>query len=661
MASRGQSTELGSDKVLALVLDEVYKDGEVSAEERVLIDQVRAAFALPPELCSKLEARARQRFREGKLGSKRALSKLRVHEKCLALVLADGEVTPEERQIVDCLGNLLGISKEDHARCVARAKAGLKARNTAAPTVSVAAEAASEPALAPPVEAPSPAAPATSPAELRARIDESMDLSTKAASGGVEPQVLERTMVLASWASQAMQGDSEELLAGFKVAVNIAPILVLSRQLERVEQLLASGLARGSEIDELEIRFEAALMSCFAASTRYSAPPWPYEIAGMAFRLAPWASASAELVRVAASIARCAARSNGSALDMLREMPADIPEALEAVRAGAYADRVVSSLASQRGVDAWQALEELRKLHQSRRLATIGSVLAEAAGNWLHGAGVDESVPQARFISVVKLLTSLAEEAPSESCRSRALAAASEAILDRLQSKRDEAGVREHVERLKNLASRSSGDEELAFDLARGVSRAAVARVHLLKPADGLAGLAAGVGKLFGKADPELTSLRETLENLTRQHPSSKALASARSRFKRVTGMPVQAPAGATPEPASLHPHVLALQTAFQRIQRSPRDQSAEKAYFEALLSGFPARIRSEGPSVFEKDELYFLDVVDEVERQLLEDRAEFWRYQTTKLEILMRGLAEDATPRVARKAQALCARYRWM
>ncbi|MBI4872359.1 MAG: hypothetical protein HY814_12425 [Candidatus Riflebacteria bacterium] len=153
------------------------------------------------------------------------------------------------------------------------------------------------------------------------------------------------------------------------------------------------------------------MMSCLAASTRYSAPPWPYEVAGMAFRLAPRDSAPAELVRVAVSTARCAARDNGSALDLLREMPADIPEAQEAVRAGAYADRVVSSLAGQRGVDAWQALEELRQLHVSRRLATTGSVLAEAAGSWLDAAGVDESVPQARFLSVVKLLAGLAEDA----------------------------------------------------------------------------------------------------------------------------------------------------------------------------------------------------------------------------------------------------------
>ncbi|MBI3892500.1 MAG: hypothetical protein HY303_13335 [Candidatus Wallbacteria bacterium] len=158
--------ELNSEGLLALALDEALKDGEIDAQEAVLLSRLQQDLQLDAGSRGRLERKARERFEQGRLGRARPLSKRRLYEKLILLALADGQVTEKERKLVKYAAGLLDITPEEHQRISEGAKQKMRARTEAAKAgVPAPAESAGEmPVPAdlqdpePPVAAPPPAA-----------------------------------------------------------------------------------------------------------------------------------------------------------------------------------------------------------------------------------------------------------------------------------------------------------------------------------------------------------------------------------------------------------------------------------------------------------------------------------------------------------------------
>lgn len=68
-------------------------------------------------------------------------------------------------------------------------------------------------------------------------------------------------------------------------------------------------------------------------------------------------------------------------------------------------------------------------------------------------------------------------------------------------------------------------------------------------------------------------------------------------------------------------------------------------------------RVMREGEEVYQRDEAYFLDLLEEIGCQVQHDRSGYWRVQMPKLDTLTRYLLEGATPAIAGAARSLRAR----
>ncbi|MBI3893980.1 MAG: hypothetical protein HY303_20880 [Candidatus Wallbacteria bacterium] len=120
------SCELTPLRLLGLVMEEAFKDGEMSSEDDLLLGKLEKALRLPGGERVRLQQETEAKARAGRLGNARPFDRLRLFEKCLAQVFADGQVTDAEKKLVDLLGRLLEISKDEHRLCLATVRDKLK-------------------------------------------------------------------------------------------------------------------------------------------------------------------------------------------------------------------------------------------------------------------------------------------------------------------------------------------------------------------------------------------------------------------------------------------------------------------------------------------------------------------------------------------------------
>ncbi len=246
------ATEFSPQRLLALVFEEALLDGTISAGERKLIDVIQRGFRLPDELKHKLQSSVEDRFAAGKLGSSRPLSRTRLHEKCLCLVLVDGIISPGERRIIEAIGKLLKITPEEHTACMQRVRQWLRGRQaSSAAKVAPRPEApeVTQPAAEDPAAVVAPAEPEepeASPTVDSPPVGEvaTEDVEAPGAPAG-EAQLIEEVQAVAEEAPLTTETPREE------IAESVDTVPVSEPTLEELDQRTAdivSNLAGSSSV-----------------------------------------------------------------------------------------------------------------------------------------------------------------------------------------------------------------------------------------------------------------------------------------------------------------------------------------------------------------------------------------------------------------------------
>jgi hypothetical protein len=106
-------TRVSRHSLYSLVADEAFRDGQLEPWEARLLEAVAVAFELTPGQARQRNQRAIQRYRAGKLGSRRPLDPRHLMVKVLAAVGPEGPADFVEEARVEALRRLLDLAPED--------------------------------------------------------------------------------------------------------------------------------------------------------------------------------------------------------------------------------------------------------------------------------------------------------------------------------------------------------------------------------------------------------------------------------------------------------------------------------------------------------------------------------------------------------------------
>ena len=320
-------------------------------------------------------------------------------------------------------------------------------------------------------------------------------------------------------------------------------------------------------------------------------------------------------------------------------------EAVAAPAAAALAAWGRAALAARADAELARARDRLARLAMRHDQVGVRREYAGLLAALVASVVRDHFPAAAEGLLAAGLLEALARDHWEDRELTLAFASACPDIQLLLIAAREEAEHRKLLARLSELAQAHPRDEELALHLARGVVHVAVVRAGELAPAR-------------RGADPLLLALRGTLDGLLEGNPGSARLAELAARFERQPGAPASRvgplPIAAAARPR--HPDLLELRDAFERLQLGAE---AAVATLTRVLGVGPylGRVMREGEEAYQRDETYFLDLLEEVDRQVHEDRSGYWRVQSPKLDTMTRYMLEDATPAIVAAARALRAR----
>jgi Flp pilus assembly protein TadD len=115
--------DLSRRAILQILLEEVYRGGTASEEERKTVRYLRKALKLEDDAYKAVKARVKELFKAGQLAGPGEMDPVRVYRRAIELAYADGKVSGKERVYLKVLGKVLWITPEEHARVVRELKA----------------------------------------------------------------------------------------------------------------------------------------------------------------------------------------------------------------------------------------------------------------------------------------------------------------------------------------------------------------------------------------------------------------------------------------------------------------------------------------------------------------------------------------------------------
>jgi len=488
-------------------------------------------------------------------------------------------------------------------------------------------------------------------------IDEAVRLG-KLARDGASPDVARGVELVEAAAAIPPQRGRDRELALVALA-NLSAVVVPSGKLALVESALERLSIRPALAAAELVGYRGALsnaMMCVARSADPDAPARVLEAVEAAERLARIEPAGEQRWVVYADVAHQAVRflatnHHWTAIRTLEKrldaIPAEFKEITAPAVAGALTTWCIFAIDTKAAAEFSRARDRMarhaakfRHLEVQREWTTLQNCIVSAS--------VREQFPDtSEALVAASVFDTLVGSLGADRAIALTFAGGSSDLQLMVIAMRDARKHQQLLERIREIAAHHRADEEIAFAFARGIVNASIVCVKDVPPAR-------------RAADPILSALRQTLAQLVAAHPASANLRDAQGRFDRTVGPAGSAPSGpsgrgavpASARPARVrHADIIELRRCFEELQTG---SNAPMRAMGRILGTYPGRVRKEGEAVYAKDEQYFLDLLEEIEYQILNDRSGYWRIQGGMLESMTKYMLEDATPTIIAAARAL-------
>lgn len=496
---------------------------------------------------------------------------------------------------------------------------------------------------------------------------ESVELVRKLGTGAPGPADLDRATALATEAVDAVEASPSTPAADDALGrlVNVVPVLVKAARMDLVEQLLGRVIKATPATQVPTVHLRDALANALLAAFDPAHPRGTVAVVHLAQRLNAMTAGS--LDGILAGVARDAAKAlhvagHGALRDEVFAIleSSTPPSAGDVVawghQAGAWADRLVIDLSQGHFDQVESIVLHLEALASKSSSAEVATELAAA-----YACCLDANMPTPRVspttlkVWVERGLALLTAHRSHRALARNILSGAGPATLV-LHCLGDTEGLVRAVSILGGGAEAFGGDEELAFSLARVLVNLAILRC----PPDDhgpVDRLFTAVRRWMAPPDLVLQEARKAMGRCVAAVPKSRRIAGARGRFERITGRPIPVGPDARPVP---HADIENMADAFDAIQVQGPDAALEERIFAVVGTGpYLPRVRREGEGVYRSDETYFIDLIEEIERQIHEGGGGFWDTRQPQIEAMTRYLIEDATTAVADCARRLRSHYR--
>lgn len=123
--------ELTRRAILQVTLEEAYRGGRLSSDDRKLIGYLRKALRLGEADLQAVIIRVKEKHAEGLLGSPEDLfDHLRVYRSLIELAYADQKISGKEKRYIKILGKVLMITPEEHHQVVSEIKRSLAGKES---------------------------------------------------------------------------------------------------------------------------------------------------------------------------------------------------------------------------------------------------------------------------------------------------------------------------------------------------------------------------------------------------------------------------------------------------------------------------------------------------------------------------------------------------
>lgn len=113
VAVRPKLYALTADGVFAMILDEAFKDGQLSDEEQQIIQGAARLLGLTTEQHRQLFSEAESRFRSAGGGGKGELAPAELYRRILFVALEEGRESPDDKERLEGLRRILGLTARE--------------------------------------------------------------------------------------------------------------------------------------------------------------------------------------------------------------------------------------------------------------------------------------------------------------------------------------------------------------------------------------------------------------------------------------------------------------------------------------------------------------------------------------------------------------------
>ncbi|MBI4866153.1 MAG: tetratricopeptide repeat protein [Candidatus Wallbacteria bacterium] len=114
--------DLSRRGILQLALEEAYRDGKPSDEEKRIVQYLLKAFKLNEKDYRAVKTRIKEKYKAGELAAGGEMDPVVVYRRALELAFADGKISGKEKTYLKILAKVLWITPEEHQRVIRELK-----------------------------------------------------------------------------------------------------------------------------------------------------------------------------------------------------------------------------------------------------------------------------------------------------------------------------------------------------------------------------------------------------------------------------------------------------------------------------------------------------------------------------------------------------------
>lgn len=502
--------------------------------------------------------------------------------------------------------------------------------------------------------------------------DDSAQLVAAHGQGQLTPLDIDRVAQMAAQAAKLFIGERAHHEPAFGALVNLSAILSNTGRLDDLTPHALAVLAHPTTWPGRDAAWKDLLYNALLGAMDRSPPERVLQVLGLARRGALTGDPRIERFLALGGTTRDAGKAfanvgrwdlHGQLSPFIEPPPPPAPElpplaarALLDARAAIFTDAVVFALSKPDHARALELAAGLRALLAAAPDALVAAQHAVALECLLDANTSEPFLPPVEVGKLADEQMALVARWPGEREVARAFTSSAGTLLLLLNAARDAQRTSRAIELMAALTRNFPGDEELHFNSGRALVNAAIVRVKEIEPQS----VWQRVTRLFGPTDPVLDLLEVSLQKLVATCRGSAQLAEARQRFEGATGRVLPPPKWSLPPAPPLHPDVERVKTAYRSLVEKGHNAEDDAVISAVIGTGaYLPRATLEGPSVYAREERYFVTLLEEIHREAAADSIRYWRTREVQLEALTRHLVHQGTEPIAIAAGAVRALYR--